>query len=446
MRGITRTWLAAAVLLAAGAGVLSAQTGTTLTLDDAIARGLAQAPRLAEARARESAAASTVTAKAAVRLPSVSATGQYLRTNHIDEFGVLQNGQQHIIFPDIPNNYGVRTQVDVPILPVGLALAVINSAKADVRALEADRHAAEADLRLDITRAYWTLVTARASVQVLEQAQERTDASVSDVKARVDAGFLPPNDLLSAQAQRARQAVQLIQAKNAASVAELDLARLIGAKPGEPLTLTSAVDQPLPGAAEIVALPVETLIARALEQRPERAGLKEQRVSVEEMGKASLASLQPQLGVHAGVEPARPNGRFVPRVDQWKTSWDVGVAMVWPLFDGGKARANHAAAVAQASAIDHRLEQFDEMVALDIRQRVLDLESGRAALAASDEAVAAATEARRVVDERFRAGVATSSDMLDAQVALVEAELERTRLSAAQRLSEARLVRAVGGA
>src|SRR6185369_15461006 len=131
-------------------------------------------------------------------------------------------------------------------LPVSLALAVINSAKADVRALEADRHTAEGDLRLEITRAYWTLVTARASVHVLEQAQERTDASVGDVKARVDAGFLPPNDLLSAQAQRARQAVQLIQAKNAVSMAELDLARLIGAKPGAPLTLASAVDQPLP--------------------------------------------------------------------------------------------------------------------------------------------------------------------------------------------------------
>ena len=65
----------------------------------------------------------------------------------------------------------------------------------------------------------------------------------------------------------------------------------------------------------------------------------------------------------------------------------------------------------------------------------------RAALAASGEAVAAATEARRVLEERFTAGVATSTDVLDADVALLEAELERTRLAAALRLSEARLVR-----
>ena len=58
----------------------------------------------------------------------------------------------------------MRAQVDVPLMPTALALAVIGSAKADVRALEADRHAAEADVRLQVTRGYWTLVTARASV------------------------------------------------------------------------------------------------------------------------------------------------------------------------------------------------------------------------------------------------------------------------------------------
>ena len=91
-----------------------------------------------------------------------------------------------------------------------------------------------------------------------------------------------------------------------------------------------------------------------------------------------------------------------------------------------------------------RRADFDAMVSLEVRQRVLDVESGRAAIAASDQAVAAAAEARRVVEERFRAGVATSTEVLDAQVALLDAELERTRLTATLRLSEALLLRAIG--
>ena len=84
------------------------------------------------------------------------------------------------------------------------------------------------------------------------------------------------------------------------------------------------------------------------------------------------------------------------------------------------------------------------MIALDIRQRLLDIDSGRAALAAADDAVRAATEARRVVTERNRAGVAIQTDVLDADVVLLQAELDRTRAIAGVRFAEARLARALG--
>jgi outer membrane protein TolC len=49
-----------------------------------------------------------------------------------------------------------------------------------------------------------------------------------------------------------------------------------------------------------------------------------------------------------------------------------------------------------------------------------------------------------VANERFLAGVATSADVLDAQVALLQAELDRTQALASGRVAEARLARAVG--
>jgi outer membrane protein TolC len=46
--------------------------------------------------------------------------------------------------------------------------------------------------------------------------------------------------------------------------------------------------------------------------------------------------------------------------------------------------------------------------------------------------------------ERFRAGVITSSDVVDADLAVLQAELDLTRARAGARLAEARLNRAVG--
>jgi outer membrane protein TolC len=148
----------------------------------------------------------------------------------------------------------------------------------------------------------------------------------------------------------------------------------------------------------------------------------------------------------AAVEPARPNRRFVPPSDAWNTGWDLGLSVTWTVFDGGRARAEQAAAEAQAAAVVERVREFDDRLAVDVRRRQLEIQSAQAALEAAAEGVAAAAEARRVVGERFAAGVAGSTDVLDAEVALLDAELQQTSLQAALRMAEARLIRLVGGA
>jgi outer membrane protein TolC len=94
--------------------------------------------------------------------------------------------------------------------------------------------------------------------------------------------------------------------------------------------------------------------------------------------------------------------------------------------------------------VRERLREFDSVLAVEVRQRSLEIASGTAAVAAADEAVRAAAEARRVVGERYRAGVIAQGDVLDAELVLLQSQLDRTRALASVRLAEARLDRAVG--
>ena len=135
---------------------------------------------------------------------------------------------------------------------------------------------------------------------------------------------------------------------------------------------------------------------------------------------------------------------FRSRADKWQDSWDASVNVSWLLWDGGRRRAEVAEAAAGARAADARVSEFDRQTAFEVRQRRLEIDSSHAAIAASSDGVRSATEARRVVGERFRAGVATSTDLLDAEVAVLQAELDRTRALANARIAEARLERAVG--
>jgi outer membrane protein TolC len=444
MNMIARTCLLAVAALIAAVSA-RAQEALVLTIDAAIERGLAEAPRLAEARSREAAADAAIAARLSLGRPVITTSSGYLRTNHVDEFGVSQaSGATVIIFPDVPDNYRARAELAVPLYTSGRVGEQVASAEATRRATGADGRTIAADVKLEIIGAYYRLLTARERVRVLERALERSDANLETVRARVDSGVLPPNDVLSAEAQRARQNVQLIQARNDAAFGEADLARLVRTEPGRPIVLATTVDQPLSDAVTTAALPIAELLGRARQSRPERQAMTERQVSLRATADAAQSAVRPQVSAVVAVEPSRPNPRFVPRRDVWNTGWDLGVNATWTLFDGGRARAEQAGAVAEADALQHRIDDFDATLGVELRQRLLDLASTRAALEASGQAVAAAAEARRVLGERFLVGVATNTEVLDADVAWLEAELEHTRLQASLRLSEARLVRTAG--
>jgi outer membrane protein TolC len=87
----------------------------------------------------------------------------------------------------------------------------------------------------------------------------------------------------------------------------------------------------------------------------------------------------------------------------------------WALWDGGRARADMAEAAASRRAVEERRLEFDSVLAADIRQRRLDLISARAAITAAEAGVRSAAAARRVLTDRFAAGVATSTEVIDAQ-------------------------------
>jgi len=245
-----RSTLALVVVLAATPA--RAQDVVTLTVDDAVTRALAHAPRLAEARARERGAEAGVDARAAAGRPTFGLASSLLRTNHVDEFGIPQaDGSTRVIFPDIPTNYRVRAELAVPLYTGGRIDALVGAARADRRAAEAERRAAAADVQLETVAAYWTLALARDRVGVLERTLERADAVVSDVSARVDVGLVPPNERLSAEARRAMRRVALVRARNAAAVAEAQVGRLVGLEPGTAVNLTTPVTAADAGAAAL---------------------------------------------------------------------------------------------------------------------------------------------------------------------------------------------------
>jgi outer membrane protein TolC len=415
-----------------------------LTLEDALSRAIEASHRLAEARAREDAAQAGVAVRESAERPTITATASYTRTNHVLPFSVPgSGGVSLLVYPDVPDNYQSRLELRWPIYTGGRTDALERAARAEAEAAGAEVQTAQADLRLEVTRAYWAVVTARASLAVLEQGVARSQAHVTDVNQRFKTGLVPPNEVSSATAQEVRARMLAIEARTQRDVAIADLARLIAVAPDQPIeptadlsrTSTSGASQPLD---------VTPLIESARSARQERRTLEQRMVAADAQRDAAAAGRFPTIQLLGGVDYARPNPKIFPRVDVGQESWDAGVGVSWSLWDGGRTVAEVAQAAAASRAAAERLAEFDSRLGVEVRQRSLELESAIAAVTTATSGVTAAADARRVVGERYDAGVIAQIEVLDAEYALLQAQLDLTRAQASVRLAEAQLTRALG--
>ncbi len=125
--------------VAAAAAVRAQQPAATLTLEDAVAQGLANSARIAELEARQDSAAAIADGRAAARLPIVAAQGGYTRTNHVEEFAIVQPGAPRlVVYPDVPDNYRARLDVQWLFYTGGRVDALERAAKAERQATGED--------------------------------------------------------------------------------------------------------------------------------------------------------------------------------------------------------------------------------------------------------------------------------------------------------------------
>jgi len=431
-----RRLIALVLMLFAAADARAQAPPLRISLTDAVTRGIEASHRLAELGARQDAARAVEDQRQSASKLQLTALGGYTRTNHVEEFRI-PGGQ--VIYPDVPDNFRSRLDLQWPIYTGGRTAALTRAAAAETSAIAQDREAARADLKLDITRAYWAVITARASEDVVEQALARIDAHLADVRNQLAVGLVPPSDVFSLEAQQARQQMLLIEAQNIAETSAADFRRLTGLSPDAEFDLADRIDTPPAPSPQVAAL-----IEAARATRAERKALQIRIGGLSERITAAAAGSLPTLSTVAGWDFARPNPKIFPRQEVWKRSWDVGVNVTWSLIDGGRVHAEVAEASANQRAAEERLKDFDAGIDVEVRQRAADAVSAEAAITAAEAGVRAAAEARRVIADRFAAGVAANTDVIDAQVALLQAELDRTRALANAHLAAARLDRAVG--
>ncbi|MEA2603551.1 MAG: outer membrane protein [Acidobacteriota bacterium] len=426
-----------AVLAAIPAG---AQEAVRLTLAEALERARTNSPRLESLTALEAAAEAAGRGARAERLPLVDLAAGYTRNSNVEEFKLTLPGVgTRTLFPNIPNNSRLHAGASVPLYTGGRIESAIAAADRQREAAAMDRSGAVNDLLLETQTAYWNLVMARESARVLAEAVGAYEAHLKDAKNRYEMGTVASNEVLAVQVERDRAELTRLQAENAAAVVNENLIRLVGLPPGSKVEPAEALTAP-PASSDTAA----ALFAAAQASRPEILALQARARAARAAVDIQRSVTRPQASLSLGYDYADPNPRIVPPRDEFRGTWSAGVTVALRAFDGGRAAAAAAQASAQADALDRQVEDLKSRLRVEVTSRTLELDTARAALALAGHSLEAAKENVRVARDRYQEGVIPSSELLDAETALLRAGLDQTSAATQVRVALANLDRAVG--
>ena len=295
-----------------------------------------------------------------------------------------------------------------------------------------------------VKQAYWTLKATLANVQVQERSLQLALDLARENKVRVDAGQIPPLDLVQAEAEVAQRREGLIRANTVAADAEDRLRRLI-MDPGD-VTFWRVRIEPIEALTPPGGRPdVDAAVARALNERYDlgRAGhdlenarttvgfldnqrLPDVRLETSYRGSGLSGTQFLRTGGFPGLVTGTQSRGFGSALEQVFTSdyptWSLGVTVSYPL-----GRSFEAASYARADVERRQAAQRIASLRLEAAETVR--RAGRQVHGTAERVEAAragATLAReRLTSEqrRFEVGLSTTFLVTQAQRDLLEAEV-----------------------
>ncbi len=391
------------------------------------------AARQGSARAREAAAA---------RWPRLLMdAGWHTTDNPVRVFGdKLTAGEfaaddfllDNLNHPDSIDHAQLGVDLEVPLFTSGRIRHGMTAAQEVSAAAGARLSAAEADLILRVTEAYYGAILARAAVGVAENALRNAQAHEEVAAARLEAGSALRSDRLRAEIERLTRTQELERRRADLEIARARLRLIVGAARGEAIEPSAELAAPAGGIDDLGAW-----LERALRDRPEIEAARRQTAAAGASSRATRAALGPEAFGAARYE------RNASGWDAGEGSYSVGLGLRWPAFDAARPARIDAAGAGAAAAVARERAVIDA-VQLEVEAAWHDARVSGTNLSTARRAVEAADEARRISAERYAAGLLPLTDLLETETSLVVSrQAELAALSDAI-LGRARLLRAAG--
>lgn len=431
-------------------GVAAAQQKLSLTMDQAIQIGLENSKSLRTSQFKALAADAKASETRTASLPSLKFNGAYTRLSDVPSQSVILPANAFgpgfppanvnmTLSPTILDNYTLRATVQQPLFTGGKISGAVDAAEENAAAFRHDLQKDRADVRYNITAAYWTLYRANEFKRFVDENVIQMESHLKDATSLRDQGLLTSNDVMKVQVQLSDAQVRQIDADNMVKLAMYALNNTLGLPLQTDITLTSTLH-----ASDRMWESLDRLVTSALAKRPEILSM-DARVRAGEAGVAAAhGGWWPQIYLVGNYNYLNPNSRYFPLKKEFKDTWDVSLSMSFDIWNWLQTSYQSTQAEAQLSQAREGLSMMQDGVTLEVTQSYLGITKARERKAVSDRGVAQAEENYRIMNGKYVQGLVANSELLDAEVALLQAKLNLVQSTVDYELAVAQLVRATG--
>jgi len=350
-----------------------------------------------------------------------------LGSNPFSSFGSLGFGAK--------NQYNLGLAFSQNLFAGGRIVAQNAVANAGRRSADIELTAQRAQLRLDVTQAYFDAALADRLVALAESSAVQTQNVLRQTQLARNVGNVSEFELLRAQVSSANQRPIVIQRQSDREVAYLRLKQMLNLPLDAPVQLTTVVDDSAATNAALasIGIPSDTAASDRATVRQAAEAIDAQRGLL----KVAKAQRFPTLAITSQYgKVAFPLTGF-PQSGEFRTNWTIGLASQIPLFTGGRIKGDQMIAEANVREAQARYDQLREFAALDSRVTINNLLQARAAWQASQGTAEQAARAYSIATVRYKEGISTQIELNDARILLEQAVANRAL--AARNLQVARV-------
>ncbi len=274
------------------------------------------------------------------------------------------------------------------------------------------------------------LLTAEDLLKVNEKRVERVQEQLRQAQSRVDLGDMPRTGILTAQVALSSVQLESVEVQKKVALARKRLSNLIDGD----LDLRVIIPEI---SASLDELALDTLVRRAIEDRPDLAQSRELiRIAREE---AALVSRNgyPDVDITGSYTQYSDDDLFAPESQ-------IGINLRWPFFQGGLVRLQTKESLSRVRQSEEVYGSQTDTATLEVEEALLNVRTLQIQEQLVRDNLDIARENHRLAKARFDLGAASSLEVLDAEEDLAEAENLEVSYRYDTRTAQAALLYSIG--